>query len=754
MELEEAVLKGQKRSKARTGRYPGKQPGFAGSRARGHRDHGHSQQHSVGTQGSGGSRDSDTSPDALLAGSRTAELEGHGARCPRGVTSPVPWEKRCWGLAQLLDPQPSPGDRSTSSSICTEDFATRFLEGMEEPLWFSEEEDEPTGDVPTEGDDPGKDESLFPAGRRLDDRRRLVVEQGRHPWQGRSPLARRQSLESLGGRISRLSRSDAQGMGRGGARAAPSAPPALGCEHSPHRSSGCRKDPSTITLRGDNPAAGCPWRAPGTSAGRSSAMAQGGSANGRLPGSSGARTRGHPASRTLGLRWQQLPALWGRRGGDITLAGCDTRKAGAGSRQRRAPCSAHLIPLGQRRTGTDVSPCPGAAAQSWRQGGKQKATLPCTRAAGQPLSLRWSLQRSREGTREMGPGVKETRSKGDRARAGVAPLTHSQDKDTCHRDPTDTERMSRQRACADCQEGLEEERRKTSALQEEKLELQKLRELEHRTRSLLRQRQRALDQLHVLLQKERVDALRQLREALDQERAGGSTRLQRLQHLLSHPWEPVMLGQAGGSLAMGTSSVCPHRHHALPDSAVGQGPLAAAVSSSPLSPSHALRVLRGLQERIQHHLGELRRAGGAQGPTSQREKGSAQGQQQDQLCVGKAAALGVLKKQLRKSQSKHPHLHPSSLSMGTGHGSLGLLHHLQHCVQELQLEKTPHPGSMGNLTASGGEEGTTAREEVQGQPGTRDSPSATALPKRLIQSKEEVQSSTTEHIKESSAPWE
>lgn len=92
--------------------------------------------------------------------------------------------------------------------------------------------------------------------------------------------------------------------------------------------------------------------------------------------------------------------------------------------------------------------------------------------------------------------------------------------------------------------------------------------------------------------------------------------------------------------------------------------------------------------------------------------------------------------------------------MGTGHGSLVLLHHLQHCVQELQLEKTPHPGSMGNLTASGGEEGTTAREEVQGQPGTRDSPSATALPKRLIQSKEEVQISTTEHVKESSASWE
>lgn len=37
------------------------------------------------------------------------------------------------------------------------------------------------------------------------------------------------------------------------------------------------------------------------------------------------------------------------------------------------------------------------------------------RAAGQPVSLRWSLQRSQEDTRELGPGVKETRSKGDRA---------------------------------------------------------------------------------------------------------------------------------------------------------------------------------------------------------------------------------------------------------------------------------------------------------------------------------------------------
>ncbi|GAB0196743.1 hypothetical protein GRJ2_002139600 [Grus japonensis] len=52
---------------------------------------------------------------------------------------------------------------------------------------------------------------------------------------------------------------------------------------------------------------------------------------------------------------------------------------------------------------------------------------------------------------------------------------------------------------------------------EQRGQSQRLRELEHRTRSLLRQRQEALHQLHVLLQKEKVDALQQLHEALEQE---------------------------------------------------------------------------------------------------------------------------------------------------------------------------------------------------------------------------------------------
>lgn len=68
----------------------------------------------------------------------------------------------------------------------------------------------------------------------------------------------------------------------------------------------------------------------------------------------------------------------------------------------------------------DVALVLGPPCWPWTCKGKGKVVCnpACghQRAAGQPLSLRWSLQRSREGTREMGPGVKETRSKGDRAR--------------------------------------------------------------------------------------------------------------------------------------------------------------------------------------------------------------------------------------------------------------------------------------------------------------------------------------------------
>ncbi|XP_040982159.1 uncharacterized protein LOC115346482 [Aquila chrysaetos chrysaetos] len=496
MEPTEAVFKGQKR------RVPPRPSPL--------------QQHGTGAQGTGGGGDGDISPDTFLAGSWMVELEGRRAGGPRGDASPVPREKRCWGLAQLLGSRPSPGDRSSSSSICTEDFAARFWEGMVEPL-LSEEEDEPAGDVPTEGDDSGQDESLFPAGRRLDVRRQLAVEPGRRPLQGRSPrLMRRESLESLGGRISRLSRSDALGVAWGGPHPAPSMQPALGWEDSPHRRSCSGKDSLTIALGGENRAAEHLRRAPGISAGRSRAGARRGSPDGGLPGISIARSGGHPTSKPLGLRRQEPPALQGRRGGVVTPAVDGVEKEGARSRQRRAPCPAHRTdtaagPPGRYGTGADVSSCPGGAAESRWQRGKQKAMLPGERVTGQPVSLRWSLQRSQEGTRELGTGAKGTRSEGDRARAGPA---HA--RDACRRDAADLERTG-QRACADCQKGLERERRKTSALQEEKRELQKrLRELEHRIRSLLRQRREALDRLHVLLQKEKMDALRQLREALEQ----------------------------------------------------------------------------------------------------------------------------------------------------------------------------------------------------------------------------------------------
>ncbi|KAM6241245.1 uncharacterized protein M6G45_011678 [Spheniscus humboldti] len=621
---------------------PGKQLGFAGSWARERRDRGLdaadarlSQWHDAGVQGTGSSGVGDVSPDTFLDGSWMAELEGHHARCPRGDASPVPWEERCWGLAQLLGSQPSPGDRSSSSSICTEDFAARFWEGMVEPLLFSEEdEDEPTGDVPIEGDDPGQDESLFPAGRRPNVQRLLAVEPGRHPLQGRSPsLMRRESLESLGGRISRLSQSDALGMAWGGPWPARSAQPALGREDSPQQGPCSREDLSAIALRSEDLAAGRPWRALGTLAGRTRAGARRGSPDVGLPGASGAGTRGHPASKSLGPRQQEPSALQGQRGGDVTLAVDDVEKEGAGSRQRRAPCLAHrAVPTQQRDPLGDVEP------------GEM-----CHPAQEERLSPSGSVG-SRKPSRPT--------------RAGLALLAHTQD--ACRRDPTDLRRMG-QRDCVDCRERLEKERRKTSALQEEKLELQKrLRELEHRTRSLLWQRQEALDKLHVLLQKEKVDALRQLQEALEQrllpqERAGGSARLrarlQRLEHLLSHPcrqaspWELAVPGQARSSSAARTTSVCPCWHNPLPDNATWQGPSLAAVS-------HALHVLRCLQEQIQHHLGQLQREEGAQGITSWREKEHEQRQlpqrdlEREQLCMEKAAAPGALKEQLIQASAR------------------------------------------------------------------------------------------------------
>ncbi|XP_064530616.1 collagen alpha-1(I) chain-like isoform X6 [Pseudopipra pipra] len=281
----------------------------------------------VGVLGTSSSTNRDTLPNTVLAGSGMAELEGHSAGCPRGDSSPVPWEQeQSW--APLLGS--SPGDRSSSSSICTEDFAARFQEGMVLP---EEEEDELTGIVPAEGADPGQDESSFPTGRSLDVQRQLGTDPGRKLWEDRSPsLMRRGSLESLGARISQLSQSHVLGGAWGEPCPAPSAQPALGQGDPLQGGPGSREALLAFALPGH------PLRTPGISAGRSRAGARTGSAS--LPGASSARTRGHPSSKALGQRLQEPPALRGQSRGNVTLAVDDTEREGAGSRSR-APCSDH-----------------------------------------------------------------------------------------------------------------------------------------------------------------------------------------------------------------------------------------------------------------------------------------------------------------------------------------------------------------------------------------------------------------------------
>lgn len=232
------------------------------------------------------------------------ELAGRGAGCARG-DSPVPGEEEhSW--AQLLGPQPSSGHCSSSSSICTEDFAASFWEGLVEPLLCQQE---PAGDVPREGAGPGQDESLLPAGRSLD----LQPQQGRAPGQDRSPSrGRRESLESLGARISHLSR---VGVSWGIPWASPSAQPALGLRDPP------RGDLLATALPGHS------WRTPGVSAGRSRAGARTGSPGSSFLRANSARTRRPPA---LGMRRQEPPAPRGRAG-NVTWAVGDTDREGADS---------------------------------------------------------------------------------------------------------------------------------------------------------------------------------------------------------------------------------------------------------------------------------------------------------------------------------------------------------------------------------------------------------------------------------------
>ncbi|XP_068065352.1 collagen alpha-1(I) chain-like [Anomalospiza imberbis] len=398
------------------------------------------------------------------------ELAGHRAGCARGG-SPVPREEEhSW--AQLPGSRPRPGHWSSSSSICTEDFAASFWEGMVEPLLCQQE---PAEDVPTAGAHPGQDEPSLPTGRSL----AMATEPGRAPWQGRSPS--RSSLESLGARISRLSQSHGR-VAWGVPWPGPPAQPALGHRGSP------RGELLATALPGHS------WRAAGIAAGRSSAGARTGSPGSSVPRASSARTRAHPAL--------EPPALWGR-GGNVTFTTADADRKGAASSR-----SAGTAVGAPGRWGSPVSP---------GLHGDQKGGLPCKGVAGQPL--RWSLWRSWEGTRELGSGAKPW-SQGDRARTGLALLGHTWD--THHRCHTDLQRMSWQGQGARVgQERLDKERRKAATSQEEKLELlERLRELERGSRSLLRQRLLVLHRLHGLLQRDKAETLRQLQEALEQVRDG------------------------------------------------------------------------------------------------------------------------------------------------------------------------------------------------------------------------------------------
>ncbi|XP_039582120.1 uncharacterized protein LOC120510385 isoform X5 [Passer montanus] len=475
------------------------------------------------------------------------ELAGHRAGSARGG-SPVPREEEhSW--AQLPGSRPRPGHWSSSSSVCTEDFAVAFWEGMVEPLLCQQE---PAGDVPTAGAHPGQDQPLFPTGRSLD----TAMEPGRAPGQDRSPS--RSSLESLGARISRLSQSHG-GVVWGVPWPGPPARPALG-----HRDS-ARGELLATALPGRS------WRAAGIAAGRSRAGARTGSPGSSVPRASSARTRAHPA---LG------PPALGGRGGNVTFSVAAMDREGAA--RSRSAGSAMGAP---GRWGSPVSP--GLR-------GDQKGELPCKGVAGQPLC--WSLRRSREGTRELGSGAKPW-SPGHRARTGLALLGHTWD--THHRCHMDLQRMSwqGQGACVG-QEWLDKERRKTATAQEEKLELlERLRELERGSRALLRQRLRVLQRLHGLLRSDRAETLRQLRAAL--ERAGpgagsaGEPRSARPEGApAANPAAPRAVAEAAGSPGSRWTQEGGRRAEA----AAGHGPSSRSPEGAPgpetegTSPSHLLRV--------------------------------------------------------------------------------------------------------------------------------------------------------------------
>ncbi|XP_014377260.2 uncharacterized protein LOC102380999 [Alligator sinensis] len=223
------------------------------------------------------------------------------------------------------------------------------------------------------------------------------------------------------------------------------------------------------------------------------------------------------------------------------------------------------------------------------------------------------------------------------------------------------------RVQADLQKALEKERRKGSALQTRILELQKqIQDLELLTCSLKQEKQVALEDLQTLLQEEKMEALQKLREELEQEtiqeRDQLRARLRQLEEkqcLLQAKqseasfWEQEALSSAEWaehSVAREIGLVCQHLQDLLPERARGQSASwMAHRSPSYLSPGHALQILGGLREEIQHYLRDLQQEIEAQKHTIlqvQMEKKWELRQQQEQLHLEKEEALEALKEQL------------------------------------------------------------------------------------------------------------
>ncbi|XP_046757367.1 uncharacterized protein LOC101750822 isoform X1 [Gallus gallus] len=205
-------------------------------------------------------------------------------------------------------------------------------------------------------------------------------------------------------------------------------------------------------------------------------------------------------------------------------------------------------------------------------------------------------------------------------------------------DCVDVEEVQVQKGCA---ERPGKVRRKTLDLREEKRELQeRLCGLELRMRSMLRQRQEALGQLRAVLQKERMATLRRLQESLEK--------------------------------VNGTICVCQNCH---PEELAAPGAL-----KEPLTPERALREAATCVWDPARPPSPSPSTPGLSHATGAQRRG-------EHLCHRSASSLPP--STVPRLQQQH-------------HTALGVLHHVQRCLRELQVE---------DLGVLGAELGTTANEE-------------------------------------------